>query len=656
MKNFWVHFAFVMSFLLSVTLFISSCGSDYSSGDEQNSNNPDDQVTYRRSFPTGRQGERVIDYVGKQELGRATTNADNVGSYSFTQDKYDELDADRANTSGKGISAQIVIDSTIVKNGNTVVARQGQQTIGSTSTEVNFTSSRDLWSHELQWFGNASPASFVLYANNDTIPTATAQSVDYSPSPTRVNITWLDNKNTAQVDSIRGTYSLAGIEFRDVVATGPIPVGEFLDYQGGAGEQGGFLFVQGGNGNGQTNVGIVPTIVGGDQVTNTTIVLDNIDTPGNQYTISESGPQAIFNSIVVEGDSDAYQVTISSNLGDDARFFQTIDTVEVVSNQDQQFQIEVDAVQNEQDITVVAYDFDNISQKVSNYTIELRQSVNDALIESKTTDGNGEATFEKVDGNQDVYVVGYGSGRYKKTNGDYAIPFVQTVGEADNALNVTSPKYFNYSDGQQVQAEIINWYRPTADNTEAALDQLSIFFPEAAERQVAIEQLSNAASLTNTSFSVDTSVFGFPSTSIIIGYNPFPGPDRQTYPGQVQTQVLGYTQTNTLTEGKVLPNGRRITFYTIDFTLGGGDESRNHHEYGNLLNFPTLNGNTTIFTGDFFVTSRDVNAAQNTTINESKWDSAIMPFWIQNQKHHYNTTDSEGRIIDYSIAERYDDN
>ena len=51
-----------------------------------------------------------------------------------------------------------------------------------------------------------------------------------------------------------------------------------------------------------------------------------------------------------------------------------------------------------------------------------------------------------------------------------------------------------------------------------------------------------------------------------------------------------------------------------------------------------------------FKTSRDVNANENYAFVDSKHDKAIMPLWLRLGAYHYNTTDSEGRSIDYTLT------
>jgi hypothetical protein len=73
------------------------------------------------------------------------------------------------------------------------------------------------------------------------------------------------------------------------------------------------------------------------------------------------------------------------------------------------------------------------------------------------------------------------------------------------------------------------------------------------------------------------------------------------------------------------------------------------------LNWPLINGNIILSNGEFFVTTRDVEGAQNVAIQDSKWDLTLLPYTLQMQKNHYTQTDSEGRPIEYSMTTKFEE-
>jgi hypothetical protein len=49
-------------------------------------------------------------------------------------------------------------------------------------------------------------------------------------------------------------------------------------------------------------------------------------------------------------------------------------------------------------------------------------------------------------------------------------------------------------------------------------------------------------------------------------------------------------------------------------------------------------------------TSRNTNAATSTTLQEATYDIPVMKAWLFSGKHHYDSTDSQGRAIEYNTT------
>lgn len=588
--------------------------------------------------------------AGKVFKFATTKNNTNTATINFTQAEFNAHVAKYASsTTGKG-NASVNIDLLETRVGNQVVKTEEGITLteGTPDTE-NISNSKDLYSHLFTWYGDASIATFTVYDQEENA-IGTGSPVDYSPDPegVRLDLLFFNDEKITTVDVI-GTKT----DYDNVTANN-VTIDDKLVYTGGSGINGEYDFVLTGYGD-EISFAITPTINEVNSVTNTTITATSIENP--QYTYTENVPndQIIFSNVGVDGQ---YQITIESNEMNKP-FFTTIDTVTVENKAQQNIIVDVDKVLNNQDISISSRDFDNINQFISNYTIALRNADTGAIIDTKTTDASGTVLFEDVPGQTNVEVVGSANGYYTKTSGVHTIPFVQFVSQADTTLNVLGNQKITYGDGSPVNAEQIMWYLPNdakGDYTPFALDELIIFFPEADQQATAIQHMTNAANLVGLNNFIaldDISQFqGYPTGDMIGQYNPFPG--GETFPGQITTNVTSYGGTSTNTEGKILPNGRRANFYTLGFNLGGTDESRNHHEFTNL-NWASINGNVTLPNGEFFVTTRDVEASENVAIQDSKWDMRLLPYTLQMQKNHYTQTDSEGRLIEYSMPTKFEE-
>lgn len=276
---------------------------------------------------------------------------------------------------------------------------------------------------------------------------------------------------------------------------------------------------------------------------------------------------------------------------------------------------------------------------------------NDALLDSQVTNSNGEVIFTDVDGETQVYLQNTADGYYTKTNGTYNVPLVDLLTKMDTILNVTAVPKFNYEDTNPVEADMISMYKPLADHTEFALGHWRVYFPQAAQRQTVIDHFDEvAATLGNSGAIIDSDTsFELPTNNgTYETYQPYPQ-NREVHEGTIGTNITNYSGTGTGRGEKTSTLGENIAFYTTAFNLGGLDWSGTDHEIGNALGFSLLTG-----TNDF-QTSRDSSAQDTVAIVDSQWDKAIMPLWLNLTKLHYDSTDSQGRLIEYSMPNKFED-
>jgi len=397
------------------------------------------------------------------------------------------------------------------------------------------------------------------------------------------------------------------------------------------------------------DVGIVPYL-NGNPKGNTVITLTNSIVRDSTYTLIDDATAGIvFNNVYVSDANNptTYEIKIVDNLAD-GTFLETNTTIDIYQDENRAINgnhvITLNMIPNEQDITSIVYDYSTLT-KASGVTVDLIRDSDNAVIDSQVSDALGEVFFDNVPGSTNYHLRNSKSGNYTKTNGSFSVPLVDLISEMTQTMNVTTVPQLTYSDATPVAAADIQKYKPLEFNTEFLLGHLRIYFPPAEQRQTVINQLTTSTSLLGMPGAMipyDTE-FPIPTLSQIDGYDPYPS-SRQVYDGLIGTNITNYVGTATGREGKTLPNGNSITFYTSTFNLGGLDWSDNDHEFGNALGFPLLTGNT----------SRSSDSASNTTIADSLEDSAIMPFWIRMGKLHYDTTDSQGRLIEYSLPTKFE--
>jgi hypothetical protein len=397
------------------------------------------------------------------------------------------------------------------------------------------------------------------------------------------------------------------------------------------------------------DVAILPQL-NGIQKNNTTIKLVNTIVPDSTYTISTdaTSAQAIFYNIYVANSNNptTYNVNITDNLPD-GTFLETNSTIQVYQDTNGEINgskvVNLNPIPNSQDLTTIIREYNTLNPD-SNVTVDLIQDSNGAVLDSQVTDGSGAATFSAVPGETAVHLKVSEAGSYTITYGTYTTPLVDHVSEMTGTINATSVPQFNDRNGTSITATDIQKYKPLEWNTEFLLGHLRIYFPADPNRQLYVDETATVATALGMSGAIiayDTP-FATPTASQINNYDPYPA-SRQVFDGLIGTNVTNYTGGITTTQGKNL-NNNIIIFYASTFDLGGLDWSDTDHEIGNLLGFPSFAGNT----------SRNTDAATNTTIDGSPQDSVIMPLWIREGVLHYDSTDGQGRLMNYSLPTKFE--
>ena len=389
----------------------------------------------------------------------------------------------------------------------------------------------------------------------------------------------------------------------------------------------------------------------GNPKDNTTITMKNSAVPDSTYTINTGAAyNAVFYDIYVQNAGPVqYELTIESN---DGTFLTTVQNIDIYQDENGEVNgsqiYNVNEIPNVQDISAYVYNTD--LSKEQSMTVELVRKSDETVMDTQVSDVNGKVFFNDVPGETEVYLRDSKSGFFTLSFGSYATPLVDHVSEMDTVLNITAVQKFNYWDATPVTADTIQMYKPTAQNTEFLLNHWRISFPSiTGGNQVYKDHFSEVATTLGFSGAIIPSdtPFSDPTTEQIDGYDPYPE-NRQVYTGQIGTNISSYSGTATTPGEKTLQNGNKVYFYAAQFNLGGLDWAATDHEIGWMLGFPALSGNTTTFK-----TSRNTSGT-NYAIADSKHDSAIMSLWLKLEKLHYDTTDAQGRLIEYSLPEKFE--
>ncbi|GGZ70863.1 hypothetical protein [Algibacter mikhailovii] len=320
-------------------------------------------------------------------------------------------------------------------------------------------------------------------------------------------------------------------------------------------------------------------ILYGRPIANTTITVENQNTPSEKYTQTVSGTQAIFENVFVTSPNhpDTYIVTVTSNEG---KFLPTTSIEHV--NQDIAGEkngsniINVNTIPNKQDVTTYVYDYKTL-EKEAGVTVQVYKSSDDSLVDTQVSDATGAVTFDNLPGETAHYLKVSKSGHYTKTNGDFTTPLVDLISEMKDTINVTTVPKFDYSNGTQATAEEIKEYMKSTYNTELLNGHWNIYVPEGSNRNTVITELENYASQIGLpgAIIIHNTPFAEPSQEIIDNYNPYQ--DANTYPGQIGTNITNLTAgTDTNPIIRILPNGNQITYNTSIFDLGNTTEKREH--------------------------------------------------------------------------------
>lgn len=463
-----------------------------------------------------------------------------------------------------------------------------------------------------------------------------------------------------------------------------------------------------GNDNETASVGILPRIYNEDldfwpEIDSTTIVLTNTHFPDSTYTITtptiDYGNMAVFWNIYVPESNNPSEYKIKIN---DTRADSTFAETVIYRNIYQDNDGDINGVKyvylnmynppNFQNITMKVRDFETM-EALPGATVDMFEAkvsytdnsseingqsyysfINrplDKLIETQITDSEGKAYFNNIPGESDVYFKVYKDEYFKKINNFYKVPKIDRDSKRDTLLNIVALKKFNYSDNTAVTADTLNAYNTrygamhslkdteSAEyypnygaahgvNTEFVLGHLRVYIDaDQPNRQSIIDHLNEFAEL-----------LGFPGAFIITdvptsnsievynNYNPYPY-NRNVYQGQIGCNLYWDGSYMSFGGSRIL-NGYRCNYQ--------GDVHANNyntldHEMGHFLGFNHIGG------GFNWSTMDPVGAITGVTASESKYDSAIMPVWLKLGKLHYDSLDSEGRLLDYGMTmniENYD--
>ncbi len=471
----------------------------------------------------------------------------------------------------------------------------------------------------------------ILSANNKTATTGTngaATIASVKEVPAQTVKPWLSGTTTTTYDLSKDGYEDFGAKTVNLVE-GSNAYSEKLEKKVASSTESG-------------DIALVMRLKGTAE-NGTVTIATNMQVPDSTYTVTATNNVPVFWNIhVADGNNPTQYKFETTDTDTDGRFVKTIRYIDVHQDVNGEVNgsqiINLDEIPNEVDISTTIFNSRNLN-RVSGQTVYLVRDDNNTTVDTQVTNGSGEILFDNVPGNIVYHLVNEGANTYKKTNGSFKTANVIKMSQTELQINAATINILQDINGDDIPGSIMQLYKPLAENTETVQH---MYFPPANQRQLAVDQSAEFADLLGvTIVPTDTPFPSNPTATQISEYHPGP------YDKNKDTNVFGinitsYSGTGAFTNGKTLPNGNQITFYG-SVNLGGLDTRLNHHEWGNLYNFPWLNGNDTTFK-----TSRESSAGQIYSLQDATYDIPVMSEWILTTTNQYDAKDSNNIPIEYN--------
>jgi hypothetical protein len=299
-----------------------------------------------------------------------------------------------------------------------------------------------------------------------------------------------------------------------------------------------------------------------------------------------------------------------------------------------------------QTITMTSLDEDGTL--LPNMTIRMYDNQGAELAE-ENTGADSRANFSVAENTSVSFSIeGDTSSFRKKTNDVYNTPTDVVKANQIDTLNITAARIRQYTKSQtDIPASKLQEFYPIAWNINAIIGNMEVNHFDGPNKSTYEQHFDDVADQVHRPgmFKSVNTEFVQPNAGQIASMNPYPE-GRQLYEGIVGYTVTGESGTSTGVGQTTLSNGIPIIWYSQSWLLGGLNWARTDHEIGNMLGFPFVNSTPT------FQTSRDPVAGQSVSIADSTGDGDIMDFWFDQGGYHLNSTDNQGRLIDYSIVKK----
>ncbi len=598
---------------------------------------PPTTTTVSKKFKSDREREIYRGYLnGAVKTSGSTTNAQTTAELKVTE-KASKLSNDK--TVNK--AAVITLDSVVGTFNNTIIYTTKNVTLSATPTTTDVSNSKITYSHLFVWDGNSNSASWKIYDNGEVLATQTSQ----TGIEGRVMLDFFDDENTTSVDSIKGIKT----GYLDIVIKNIEIQGE-LEYTGGPGPSGGYLFVEddGNNNTAATGDVAINPFLNDSPKPQTTITMKNVQIPDSTYTQNTvDEDRAVFRDIFVQNSGPVqYEVTITSNLED---FITTTTVVDIYPDEEGEQngvkRVDLTDVKDSQNITTFVYNLNNPSQTVSGAIINMIDADTQEVMYTLTTDSEGKVLFNNVPEKRNIRLKLCKSGYYTKTNETYSVPDIEYTYQMGKPLNMVGVEKITLPDNSQLSAADIMTELTTVFDISFILGNKPIYLPPANQREAVKEHFNEFAELLGMPGAFTFVNSAGPSTYDASYYaNPYPQ-NRDFTP--MTSNVDNYAGGNGNTNVRDLFNGNQIITNMQLWNLGGiGDWSSTDHEIFRALNKSNSHSQ--------WPTPLDSNAGTSIPLKDSPKTLAIQKLQTRTAVMHYNTLDNNWEIVEYALPVKYE--
>lgn len=365
--------------------------------------------------------------------------------------------------------------------------------------------------------------------------------------------------------------------------------------------------------------------------------LVNKNDPNIVYELTSSGEFVHFPELIA-GD---YTLTVSDNQFDDR--FDNTEIEQTIHEGENKAIVDVLPLKNAVELTVTIYDSETL-ESLDGQTVSIVKSDGDPntlnhessyfdneIVDVQTTI-SGKAVFQDLTPGTEYHLITTGPNRYRKVNGYFKLEDVDRRSQKKVALNMVSVEMIDNISASDIMIELTQVF-----NISFVLGDLRIYGSNAQYKEHILRT---------------TQLIGMPNAVKFV-YNPGLSSYDQSYysnPYPINRQFKPMTTnisgegTNTTTNKVALFNGNIIITHATIFEAGS-EQSTWDHEFLNLICNSTTHNEW----------ASPLSTDDKVQLGQSNKTLKISTLQIRTAVLHYDTLDSNNRIIEYALPVRYEE-